>query len=187
MALADLIAAGKEFGIFQFYLPFIIMFAILYGLLRRAKIFGEQKNIDMIIALAASLFVMVFTPAGITLTEFFANFFGGTLIVFVTILAFLLITFMIAVPLGGGKAPDFGKAALAAVIAGGILAVGVFVLSGGLAIFPGLTFGVVPAVPVIIFPGISTADLAILIVVLLTVLALIFLARGEGKKEEKKS
>ena len=181
MALADLIAAGKELGIFQFYLPFIIMFAILYGLLRRAKIFGEQKNIDMIIALASSLFVMIFTPAGITLTEFFANFFGGTLIVFVTILTFLLITFMIAVPLGGGKAPDFGKAAVAAVIVGVILAVGVFIVSGGLAIFPGVNL---PILVPITFPGISAADLAIIIVVILTGLALFWLTR-EGKEEKK--
>ncbi len=39
--IADLIIQFKEFGIFDFYLPFMIMFGILYSILARSKIFGD--------------------------------------------------------------------------------------------------------------------------------------------------
>mgnify|MGYP001559561154 CR=1 FL=1 len=74
----DVIGTLKEIGVFQFYLPFLLVFAILYGLLLKTKIFGEQnKGIVTVIALAASAFIMVYSPVGITFSQFLANFFGN--------------------------------------------------------------------------------------------------------------
>jgi len=180
--ITDLIAAGKELGIFEFYLPFIIMFAIIYGILKNAKIFGKDaNNINLIIALSASLFVMVFTPVGpgaITLAMFLSDLFAGTLMVVVTILTFLIITYMVITPFGGQEKMNVGKFVVPIVLVALILALGVFVASGGLAIFPGLSFGPLSTIPIPVFPGISTPDIAMVLVVAATGLAMFYMVKG---------
>jgi len=42
--LAEIVASAKGFGIFDFFIPFIIMFAIFYGLLYKTKIFGDPTK-----------------------------------------------------------------------------------------------------------------------------------------------
>lgn len=184
--IADLIAAGKELGIFEFYLPFILLFAIIYGLLQKSKIFGEPekvKNINMIISLAASLFVMVFTPVGpatITMATFLSNLFAGTLMILVTIITFLAVVFMIASPIGA-MPKEAPKKAFGVIVVGAIiLATGVFVASGGLAIFPGIPLPI--TAPIIVLPWLTPQDLAIILVVLATGIVISWLAKG-GKEE----
>jgi len=186
--IADLVVAGKEFGIFEFYLPFVILFAILYGLLQKSRIFGDKaKAINVIISLAASLFVMEYALSGI-LATFFATFFAGTLAILVTILGFLMVTYLLLAVFGEeGKLPDAGKYAKFAVIIGVILAVATFVSSGGAAIFPGIVIGGegVSSIPNIIFPNLnlSTQDVGIILLVILFIGIVIFLVKGEGKGE----
>lgn len=89
MEIEKIVESLRGFGFFDYYLPFILMFAIFYGLLTKSKIFGEDKKaerINLVIALSASFYLLIFTPVGITLANFFANFFGGTLIIFLTLL-----------------------------------------------------------------------------------------------------
>ncbi|MCD6547418.1 MAG: hypothetical protein J7K22_02585, partial [Nanoarchaeota archaeon] len=46
----------KEIGFFDFFLPFILFFAIVYGALDKTKVFGEnRKDINSVIALVISL------------------------------------------------------------------------------------------------------------------------------------
>lgn len=42
-------------GFFEFFLPFLLFFAIIYGALQKTKVFGERKDIDAIIALVIAL------------------------------------------------------------------------------------------------------------------------------------
>jgi len=191
--IADLIAAGKEIGIFEFYLPFVIMFAILYGLLSKSKIFGDAskdrkvRSINLIIALAASAFVMAYTPVGITLTTFFANLFTNALIAIVTMLVFLMLT---ALVLGAaGVKMELTKGVKFVVLILIILVIGIFISSGGLAFFPGLTIGDVSGVPTIVFPqlNLSTQDIAIIILVILTGLVILYITKGEGGGKGKPS
>lgn len=178
--LADLIAQGKEFGIFQFYLPFVLTFAIIYGLLRKTKIFGELRQIDVIIALAAALYVMAMSPAGpiaMDLTTFLTGLFGGTLIIVVTLLAILMVANMIA-PLGFKSMWMVVGLAVALVL-------GIFIASGGGAFFPGIVVGV-PQWTAPVFPavGLTTSDLAIIALVVFTGLIIWYLAKPgeEGRR-----
>ena len=181
--IADLVVAGKEFGIFEFYLPFVILFAMLYGLLQKSKIFGDKaKAINVIISLAASLFVMEYALSGI-LATFFATFFAGTLAILVTILGFLMVTYLLLAMFGEeGKLPNASKYVKFVVLVGAILAAATFVSSGGAAIFPGFVIGTVTEVPNLIFPNLnlSTQDVGIILLVALFVGIVIFLVRGEG-------
>lgn len=188
-SIADLIAAGKEFGIFQFYLPFMLTFIIFYGILRKAKIFGERNNIDLFVSLIGALFIIAYTPAGFALTSFLSGLFGGTLIVVMTILAALMVLFML-VPLLTGKgleAAKPGKALAVLIIIAIGIAIAVFISSGGAALFPGITLpgATVPSIPISLpaLPSVSTTDIAIILLVVVTGVAVWFLLRGEGGGE----
>ncbi len=191
--IADLIAQSKELGIFEFYLPFIIMFAIMYGLLQRAKIFGDQekspqvRSINLIISLAASMFIMIYTPAGpqlLTLSTFISNLFAGTLMIALTLIVFLMVVFMIS-SAGGKEGTDVTKVGSYVLVGGVILAVGVFIASGGLSIFPGIQLAAGTSAPIINIPGINPQDAAIFIVVVITALALIFMTQSGGSSGGK--
>jgi len=191
MAIEDVIAVGEEIGIFEFYLPFVIMFAILYGLLSKSKIFGDQdkdrkvRAINLVISLAAAAFVMAYpNPVGITLTTFFATLFTNALIVIVTMLIFLMLT---ALVLGlSGEEMKLGKGLKFVVLLIIILVIGIFISSGGLAFFPGITLGTVEE-PAVIFPNLNltTEHIAIIVLVVLTGLVIWFVYRSGGGEKGK--
>lgn len=175
VGITELIAAGKEFGIFEFYLPFILMFAILYGILQRVKIFGDKSGLNIIISLVAAAFVMVYPPIGVTLSQFFANLFGQTLIVLLSIIAFVVVFLVVVGGVTGGKKPEdlIGKWEnwVKLIVLGAlVLAVGVFFSSGGAAFFPGLKVNL--TLPNF---GVSPQTLAIIIVVVLTGIVIWFI------------
>ncbi len=145
--IQDVITNLENIGIFQFFLPFILLFAVFYGVLSKTKIFGNQKDdpnvnkINAIVSFAAAAFIMLYPATSVavfTLTDYLANFVGGTLIYVFAILAFLLVMFMIAVPLGGGEGPKFAKAGTMGVIVAIVLVAALFLSSGGTQIFPGV-------------------------------------------------
>lgn len=180
--IADLVAAGKEFGIFQFYLPFIMLFAIVYGLLQKSKIFGPKaKGINIIIALAASFFVMEYALSAY-LEVFFATFFAQTLGIFVGILGFLMITWLLLALVGEDYKPDAKKYVKYLVLIGAILAIATYISSGGTAIFPGFVIEPGFVIPIEI-SGLTVYQIGIIIVVLLTILAIWYMTR---EKEETK-
>ncbi|MEM7826294.1 MAG: hypothetical protein QW451_01525 [Candidatus Aenigmatarchaeota archaeon] len=86
----------KELGFFTFLLPFILVAAILYGLLRKSQIFGPpEKNvaINAVVAIVASFMVWA-SPiiAGINIEQELAKFFVQsmivTLVLIISVLAF---------------------------------------------------------------------------------------------------
>jgi hypothetical protein len=42
-------------GIFEYVLPFLLVFAVIFGILHKSQIVGEHKGINMVIALAIAL------------------------------------------------------------------------------------------------------------------------------------
>ncbi|MBI4894317.1 MAG: hypothetical protein HY833_01120 [Candidatus Aenigmarchaeota archaeon] len=148
--IAEVITNLQTVGIFQFFLPFIILFAILYGLLTKMKIFGDPKEdkgvnrINTIISFACAAFIMITPTTGfaiMSMTDFLANIFAGTLIYAVTIIAFMVVLFMVATPLNKGQAPDFSKTAMIGGVVAVVLTAVLFFSSGGAEVFPGLNLG----------------------------------------------
>ena len=187
MDLATLITGAKEYGIFDFFLPFILTFAIFYGLLIKTKIFGQgedkqptrfNKTISMVISLVAAAYVMIYTPVGITLSTFFANLFGQTLVVVMSLLAFLIVMYLLMNVLQPGATWNAKKFGWIVVIAALVLGAGVFISSGGAAIFPGI-----PSPITINLGNIDPGTLSVIVVVVLIGVVIYFLSRGEGDNE----
>lgn len=179
----QLIASAQSAGIFAFYLPFLIIFALMYGLLSRIGIFGPSgrmtNGLNAIIAFSIALFVIGFTPAGVTVSEFFGKFFSQATMTIVTVIVGVVVLVLVGTTLGPGEWTKegaylrpgfiFGKWA-ALVIA--LVVLGVFINSGGLQ-----ALGVGPS----IIPGLSGQDMMILAFIIITVF-LIYWVSGTEKK-----
>jgi len=178
--IQDVIGALKEVGVFQFYLPFLISFAVLYALLLKVKVFGENKALVTIIALASSAFIMVYTPVGITFSQFLTNFFGNAVVVILTIVVLI----MFANILKTGEIFDVtglfkGNWLWVGLLLLLLIVVGVFVASGGTSIFPGLKIN--PSQLFGPIGGVSSTTWAIIILIVGTGLIVWLFAR-EPKK-----
>jgi hypothetical protein len=184
-ALADLIAAGQEFGVFQVFLPLVLSYAIIYGLLKKMKVFDDKTNI--VVSAILAWLIIGYTPLGSMFTEYIANTFTGTVLVVVTLLGSMMIIYVLAnlvginIPL---TAPGAKKWAILLLGIALVLALGVFVSSGGVAFFPGLTLpGVtIPNIPIPVLPsiGLTTGHLAVLFMVLGFGAVLWYLTKGGG-------
>lgn len=54
-SLADILFQWDRIGVFDFILPMLLVFAVVYGILASTKFFGANKGVHIIIALAISL------------------------------------------------------------------------------------------------------------------------------------
>jgi len=181
VTIADLIARARDIGIFAFYLPFLLAFAIIYALLRKAKFFGEKKNIDLVISLVVAAFIVSSTPFGYALSYILVNLLGGTFLILVTILAILLIFYMLFPLLGIGKEKEISKKLVVAVfLISAILGLGILI-----AYIPELVPQVkiptlsLPGAPTPVIPGfaLSYEDIAIIALVVLTFIVIWYLAK----------
>jgi hypothetical protein len=175
---------GKGFGLFDYYLPFLITFAMIYALLNKSKIFGDEKKargINAIIALSAAFYVIAYTPIGaigFTIGDFFTQFFGGLSVVLVSLLAFVMI-FIVLFALTGqewGGQKGWENWLRYLLIAAALIAIGLYLsTTSGLNLISDIKIG--GAI------GMSDQDVAIIILLVITVLAIWWLTKGEGKKE----
>lgn len=159
-------------GVFAFYLPFLLVLTLFFGLLEKTKPFGDKsRHINLIVSLVAALYVMVFNQTmSYAITTFFAKFFMESSLVLITLLVGLMIVGLMAGPILQGKGwGEFGKNAL-----GGILLIAViigffiFSSSGGFELFGQVSPGL----------GISEGDLIIIVFLIITVAAIWFMVRG---------
>lgn len=83
----------KSLGFYDFVLPWLLAFSIVFGILDKAGIFGNQgknKGVEAIISLVFAFYVTLFTPYPGFLSRFFSNLFGGSILVLSGILVSLL-------------------------------------------------------------------------------------------------
>ena len=59
-AIGDMLYQWEQAGFFAYILPFLLVFAIVFGILTKIKIFEEAKSINAIIALAVGLMALQF-------------------------------------------------------------------------------------------------------------------------------
>jgi hypothetical protein len=168
--IRELIAIGEAMGVFQFYLPFLISFAVLFGLLQKSAIFGppeKTKRINAIISLAIATYVMAYTPIGLTVGQILMTLLGGTFLVLITLVAtFLILTVML--PFFGveiGKAPK--KVLLPLLLIAGAL----WVISGLPLLVPVVPIPLIPPIPL------TPADLMIIAMVVFTGLIIYWMVK----------
>lgn len=178
--LPHLISILRQQGVFEIYLPFLLTFAIFYGLLRKMNIFGEGPTANKINALISGIgaaYVMIFSPVAVPISQFFATFFTQASVGMVVLLvAIMLVGLFLSAPFITPKQINLGKLAPWAVLAGFLIVLAMFVSSGGVKLFSQF---IPPGV------NISGEDIALIFLVLVTIGIIAFLVSGgEGRERE---
>ncbi len=91
-SVAELFYQWESIGVFEFILPFLILFAIIFGVLSTTNILGHNRGVHLIIALAIALLALRVGYVQAFFLEFFPRFgIGLVLLVALVILAGLFI------------------------------------------------------------------------------------------------
>lgn len=81
-----------ELGFYKFFLPFIIVAAIVYAMLRKSQVLGESPLINGIISISIAFFIFGLPVlAGVSLVKPLTSFFGQVTVVILIITFGLLI------------------------------------------------------------------------------------------------
>ena len=183
--LPGLIKALQTQGVFEIYLPFLLTFALFYGLLRKIGIFkaisgqaGQEDStankISAVIAFVAAMYITIFSPAAIPISRFFATFFTQSSIAIVVLMVtIMMLAMLFSLPFLGSEKYNFKTNVIHWLVIGALLVViGMFISSGGVQLFS----NVLP-------PGFKMTgeDLALLILVILTII-IIWSLLGEGPR-----
>ncbi len=158
----------QQMGFFDVLLPFLLIFAIVYGILEKTKLFEERHDINATIAFVIGMIVIG--------TSWVLGVLSGFL-PWVGLLSVLFVSFLLLIGLFWGKAEEFSKSNL--LRWGGtavVLIAFIFVLPPllGFNIFGTGTFG-----------GMTTADWGALIAIFIVFGLILYIAKPKegGKKE----
>ncbi len=153
-------------GIFEYYLPFLLVFSIFYALLVKIKIFGKERpgpQISAIVALIAGLYIMS-TSVGINLSQFFAAFFVQTSVFLTLIMVIGMTLGALAIPYIVGEGEDLKKFFEKPEYRLGLAIIAILVV---LAMFTSNLISI-PGMPGFSLPGLSGDDIAVILLVLAT-------------------
>lgn len=87
--ITDILNQWDSYGVFSYVLPFLIIFAITFGILQKSKIFGEEekvKGINAILALAVGLASLQFDFVSTFFAVIFPRFGVGLAVLLVVII-----------------------------------------------------------------------------------------------------
>jgi hypothetical protein len=179
MGLFDqLIISARETGVFAFYLPFLVTFGVIYGLLIKAKVFGTGRTsnaISAIVAFAAAFYVIGFTPVGIGFATWLGTFFTQSMIVILTFIVGMMVVIISTdiwpTEKGALKMDVVAKYVIVPVI---LIAIGLLITSGGFSIL--IPTAAIPGVPGV---ALSPQDVLIILFALITVGVIWFVTKGE--------
>jgi len=93
-ALGDLLSKWEQAGFFTYLLPFLLIFALVFGILMRIKVFKDNKVVNGIIALSVALMSLQFS----FVPTFFSQIFPRLGVGLAIILGVLIITGLFADP-----------------------------------------------------------------------------------------
>lgn len=172
MALEGVIAALATAGIFAVYLPFLLIFSLLFALFTKTKIFGEQARINVLLSVIMSFYIVAFSPVSGTIGLWFATLFAATGVTLVSILVFFLVVGMMVAPFW--KDNIKGAEAVKWLVPLGIIVAFLIVM--------GSSFGNVlsDVSGVISVPGLTSQDLAFLTLVIVTILIIWWMTRKDA-------
>ena len=177
----------RDLGFFGFFLPFLLSFAIFYGLLRKSQVFGKPEDntvVNAVVSFVAALMVWSYPIiSGVNIETALSTFFVQGMTATLTVMFGLLITSMfLPSNLGEQLAKAFklsekgGKFGMFVIVFGVLIGLGIFVSSGVINIF-------FPSGSVIAnIPQDTIITAATLIVLAITVIVIAGVAGGgEGK------
>lgn len=70
----DLLNQWSNVGVFDYVLPFLLVFAVVFGILQQTGVLGQNKGVNMIVSLVLGLFVIRFANVTAFIGDIFANF-----------------------------------------------------------------------------------------------------------------
>ena len=79
----DLFRYWEQQGFFSHILPFLLIFALIYGVLTKSNIFNDNKPVNAIIAIAIGLMASQFSMVNEFFSEFFPRFGIGLVILLI--------------------------------------------------------------------------------------------------------
>ena len=83
----DLLAQWQQYGLFEYILPFLIIFAFVFGILIKLGLFGEEnRSVSAIIALSVGLISLQFGFVSQFFAELFPRFGIGIAIILVAVI-----------------------------------------------------------------------------------------------------
>lgn len=87
---AQLVDQLTQFGLYQFILPLLLIFVILYAVLTKSKFF-DNKSLNAVLALLISVFITLFLTSVEGVGQFFALFLGKMSVLMVVLVIILLV------------------------------------------------------------------------------------------------
>jgi len=69
--IGNLLATWEQAGVFSYVLPFLLIFAVVFGILMKIKVFGENRGINAVIALVVGLLSLQFQLVPVFFSEIF--------------------------------------------------------------------------------------------------------------------
>lgn len=91
-SIGDILNSWADQGVFAYVLPFLLIFAIVFGILSKTKLLGDNKGVQATIALAVGLLALQFN----IVTQFYATIFPYTGIAIAILLVALLLMGLIS-------------------------------------------------------------------------------------------
>jgi len=123
----SLVSNLNNIGFFDFILPFIFTFAVLWGLLAKTKVLGDNQRVNGVVSMVVAFFIIGF--GGPALGAFFTTLFGYAVIILATILVIMLFLGMGGYDLGKVLDPKVGG-----IILVGIAIILFFIAAGALGV-----------------------------------------------------
>jgi hypothetical protein len=172
MGLFDVFLGNlNQMGFFQFLLPFLLILAIVYGVIRFAAPEKFDKSAAGLISIIIAFFFMNYSGgAGVAVANFFTSIFGATGIILTGILVVVLLLGLMGIKFSGEGGLTTGNKGKW-IFAGAAIFIGflVFLGAGGVMDFPTNILGVA---------GDDVATIVFFVVIL--AIALWWLGREEG-------
>jgi len=85
-AIGDMFSLWEQYGFFAYILPFLLIFALIFGILERIKIFDDNKSISGIIAFVVGLMALQFDIVPQFFSEVFPRLGVGLAIVLIVLI-----------------------------------------------------------------------------------------------------
>lgn len=133
-AMGNMFAQWEASGVFSYMLPFLLIFAVIFGILTKTRIFKESKAINGIIAFVVALMALQFNFVSVFFAEIFPRMGVG------------LIVILAAMILLGMFAPNKTWVTIAFFMIGAVVLIVVLVNSGEAVGWSGVEFfkGILP-------------------------------------------